>query len=207
MIWFNAALSAQPKLDHALIFCDSGRDRRWTPFVPSQSRQNGSNPMTEGLITPDQLRRITEETEMEKARAALEKKRKADGEHDQLRDAFMAREIHPEVFERVSRAVKSAAERGEQELMVLRFSSEYCTDGRPGDQQLRARLAKDPDRLRQARLRVLAKGTRAAWLQAARPGHGFSRRHAGRRGDVSEVVTRRAARFRMRCDIGPMPFA
>jgi N-acetylglucosamine kinase-like BadF-type ATPase len=85
--------------------------------------------MTEGLITPDQLRRIAEEKEMEKARAALEKKRKADSEHDQLRDAFMAREIHPEVFERVSKAVKGAAERGEQELMVLRFSSQYCTDG------------------------------------------------------------------------------
>ena len=32
---------------------------------------------------------------MEKTRAALEKKRKADSEHDQLRDAFMAHEIHP----------------------------------------------------------------------------------------------------------------
>jgi hypothetical protein len=84
--------------------------------------------VAEGIIAPEQLRRIAEETEMEKARAALEKKRKADGEHDQLRDAFMAREIHPEVFERVSRAVKGAAERGGQELMVLRFSSEYCTD-------------------------------------------------------------------------------
>jgi N-acetylglucosamine kinase-like BadF-type ATPase len=83
----------------------------------------------EGLITPEQLRRVTEEKEKEKARAALEKKSKADSEQDQLRDAFMAREIHPEVFERISKAVKSAAERGEQELMVLRFSSEYCTDG------------------------------------------------------------------------------
>ena len=85
--------------------------------------------MAEGLITPDELRRIADEKEMEKAREALEKKRKGDGEHDQLRDAFMAHDIHPEVFERVSRAVKSAAEGGEQELMVLRFSSEYCTDG------------------------------------------------------------------------------
>jgi hypothetical protein len=30
--------------------------------------------VAEGLITPDQLRRITEEKEMEKARQALEKK-------------------------------------------------------------------------------------------------------------------------------------
>ena len=85
--------------------------------------------MAEGLITPDELRRIADEKEMERAREALEKKRKGDSEYDQLRDAFMAREVHPEVFKRVSRAVKSAAERGKQELMVLRFSSEYCTDG------------------------------------------------------------------------------
>ena len=84
--------------------------------------------MAEGLITPDQLRRIADEKEMEKAREALEKKRKADSEHDELRDAFMAREIHPEVFARVSRAVKNAAERGQREVLVIRFSSAYCTD-------------------------------------------------------------------------------
>jgi N-acetylglucosamine kinase-like BadF-type ATPase len=84
--------------------------------------------VAEGLITPDQLRRIAEEKEMEKAREAFEKKRKVDSEHDQLREAFMAREIHPEVLARVSRAVKSAAERGQQEVLVIRFSSAYCTD-------------------------------------------------------------------------------
>jgi hypothetical protein len=84
--------------------------------------------VAEGLITPDQLRRITEEQEMAKAREALEKKRKAESEHDELRDAFMEREIHPEVFERVSRAVKGAAERGQREVLVTRFSSAYCTD-------------------------------------------------------------------------------
>jgi hypothetical protein len=85
--------------------------------------------VAEGLITPDQLRRITEEKDMEKAREALEKKRKADDEHQQLRDAFMAREIHPDVFERVSKVVRAAAERGEREVLALRFSSQYCTDG------------------------------------------------------------------------------
>jgi hypothetical protein len=85
--------------------------------------------VAEGLITPDQLRRIAEEKDMEKAREALEKKRKADETQHQMREAFMSREIHPEVFERVSRVVKSAAERGEREVMLFRFSSEYCTDG------------------------------------------------------------------------------
>ena len=85
--------------------------------------------MAEGLITPDQLRRIAEEKEMAQLREALEKKRKADEAQDQVRDAFMAQDIHPDVFERVSRVVKSAAERGEREVLAIRFSSEYCTDG------------------------------------------------------------------------------
>ena len=85
--------------------------------------------MAEGLITPDELRRIADEKEMAKAREALEKKRKADEAQDQVREAFMSRDIHPEVFERVSKVVRAAAERGEREVLALRFSSEYCTDG------------------------------------------------------------------------------
>jgi hypothetical protein len=85
--------------------------------------------MASGLISPEELKRITEEKEMAQLREALEKKRKVDDERQQLRDTFISREIHPEVFERVSRVVKSAAERGEREVLALRFSSEYCTDG------------------------------------------------------------------------------
>jgi hypothetical protein len=85
--------------------------------------------VAEGLIMPDELRRITEEKEMARVSEALEKKRKIDDERHQLHDAFMAQEIHPDVFERVSRVVKSAAERGEREVLAVRFPSEYCTDG------------------------------------------------------------------------------
>ena len=85
--------------------------------------------MTGGLIKPDELKRIADEVEMAKAREALEKKRKGDHERDAFCDSFMSREIQPEVFERLSRVVKSAAERGEHEVMVLRFPSAYCTDG------------------------------------------------------------------------------
>jgi hypothetical protein len=85
--------------------------------------------MAEGLVSPDQLRRITEQKELEKAKEALEKKRKVDDERTHLRDAFLAQEIHPQVFERVSRVVQSAAERGEHEVLAIRFPSEYCTDG------------------------------------------------------------------------------
>jgi hypothetical protein len=85
--------------------------------------------MPQGLITPDELRRMAEENELARAREALEKKKRIDEERDSLHEAFMARDVHPEVFERVSRAVTDAAERGEHELMVVRFPSTYCTDG------------------------------------------------------------------------------
>ena len=85
--------------------------------------------MAGGLITPDELRRIADEKEMEKAREALEKKRKVEDQEHELRDAFIAREIHPDVYERVSKVVRGAAERGEREVMVVRFPSTYCTDG------------------------------------------------------------------------------
>jgi hypothetical protein len=81
------------------------------------------------VIRPDDLKRIAEEVEMAKAREALEKKRKEDHERDAFRDSFMSREIQPEVFERLSRLVKSAAERGEHEVMVLHFPSAWCIDG------------------------------------------------------------------------------
>ena len=85
--------------------------------------------MAEGLITPNQLRRIIEGKEMPQLREALEKKRRADDERHHLHDAFMAQDIHPDVFARVSRVVKGAAERGEREVLAIRFPSEYCTDG------------------------------------------------------------------------------
>ncbi len=85
--------------------------------------------MAESLVTPDQLRRIAEEQEMARAKEALEKKRKVDDDRQHLREAFMGQEIHPQVLERVSRIVQGAAERGESEVLAVRFPSEYCTDG------------------------------------------------------------------------------
>jgi hypothetical protein len=82
-----------------------------------------------GVIRPDDLKRIADDVEMAKAREALEKNRKIDHERNEFRDAFMSREVQPEVFERLSRLVKGAAERGEHEVMVLRFPSAFCTDG------------------------------------------------------------------------------
>jgi hypothetical protein len=81
------------------------------------------------LIKPDELKHISDEMEMTKAREALEKKRKIEHERDQFHETFMSREVPPDVFERLSRLVKSAAERGEREVLAMRFPSAYCTDG------------------------------------------------------------------------------
>jgi hypothetical protein len=80
------------------------------------------------LIKPDELKHISDEMEMTKAREALEKKRKVEHERDEFREMFMHRDIHPDVFERVSRLVKGAAERGQREVMAIQFPSAYCTD-------------------------------------------------------------------------------
>jgi hypothetical protein len=102
---------------------------RPAPFVSLPSARNDrSTAVAEGMITPDELRCIAEEKEMAQLREALEKKRKADEERHHLHDAFMAEELVPDVFERASRMVKGAAERGEREVLAIRFPSEYCTD-------------------------------------------------------------------------------
>jgi hypothetical protein len=40
----------------------------------------------------------------------------------------MNQHVHLEAKARVTAAVRRAAERGEKEIQVLRFSSEFCTD-------------------------------------------------------------------------------
>jgi hypothetical protein len=88
--------------------------------------------VAEALITPEQLRRITEEKEMEKMHEALEKKRRMDEERHHFRDTFMQQDFprdDPRTRERFAALVRGAAERGEREVLALRFPSEYCTDG------------------------------------------------------------------------------
>ncbi|WP_245479776.1 hypothetical protein [Hansschlegelia zhihuaiae] len=66
-----------------------------------------------------------ETTNARKAREAAERERKA---QEELHDAFMKRELPPDIVERVSTRVRWAAERGEKELLVMRFPSSFCTD-------------------------------------------------------------------------------
>jgi hypothetical protein len=81
------------------------------------------------LIRPGDLQKVATEKEMVRAREIAEaEKRRADERHH-LQEAFMSRQLHPDVKLRVSTALRAAAERGETHLRVMTFSSELCTDG------------------------------------------------------------------------------
>ena len=82
----------------------------------------------EGMIKPEDLRQITEDKEMAELRQALEHKKKVEAEQKDVYQAFLNQHVHPEAKARVTLAVRRAAERGEKELQVLKFSSEFCTD-------------------------------------------------------------------------------
>jgi hypothetical protein len=82
----------------------------------------------EGMIRPEDLRQITEDKEMAELRQALEHKKKVEAEQKDVYQAFLNQHVHPEAKARVTLAVRRAAERGEKELQVLKFSREFCTD-------------------------------------------------------------------------------
>jgi hypothetical protein len=56
-------------------------------------------------------------------------KKKKEQKQLELRDAFMERDIHPEVFDRINNAVSVAAKQGKHQIQVITFPSSYCSDG------------------------------------------------------------------------------
>jgi hypothetical protein len=73
------------------------------------------------LLRPDDLKMIASDAEMakmEEERQLREQKRK---QQEQLREAFMSREIQPEAIERINAAVRIAAQQGHHQLLVGTF--------------------------------------------------------------------------------------
>lgn len=81
------------------------------------------------LLRPQELESISTEAEMAKARKYLDLDRKRAAEQKDIREAFMQRDIHPQVKERVNGAVRRAAEQGHHELQLFAFPASYCNDG------------------------------------------------------------------------------
>jgi hypothetical protein len=82
-----------------------------------------------GLLRPDDLKEISFDAEMKKMEVERGFKKKLEQQQLELREAFMSREIHPEAIERINKAVRTAAQRGQQKLQVLTFPCSFCNDG------------------------------------------------------------------------------
>lgn len=84
--------------------------------------------MSDDFLTPDQVRKISTDVEAKEIQAGLAMARKAEEEQKKLHEAFMSREVHPEMMGRVMAVVRRAAEQGRSEVLLFQFPSEYCTD-------------------------------------------------------------------------------
>lgn len=84
--------------------------------------------MSDTVLRPEDLHKISEEVEVAKVRETLARRRKEDEEKHRLREAFMAEDLPPNAMELLNTMVRRAAEQNRNELMVMSFPSEYCTD-------------------------------------------------------------------------------
>lgn len=82
-----------------------------------------------GFLKPVDLNQLSSDAEMEKMDQERKLKKKKEQKELELRDAFMSREIHPEVIERINTAVSIAAKQGLHQLQVITFPCTYCSDG------------------------------------------------------------------------------
>ena len=80
------------------------------------------------LLRPEDLKKIADDIDMAKAKKAMEHMKHDDEEKATLREAFMSRDIHPEVHTRVNNAIRRAAENGNRQVMILEFPASYCND-------------------------------------------------------------------------------
>ena len=82
-----------------------------------------------GLLRPNDLNQISSDAEMAKMDEERLYKKKKELQEQELREAFLSREIHPEVFDRINNAVRIAAKNGQQRLQVVTFPCSFCSDG------------------------------------------------------------------------------
>jgi len=81
------------------------------------------------VLTPKQLHDLAVEKAKSEARKELDVAAHADEEKRHMHEAFMAREVRPDVMERIMPVVRRAAEQGQTEVLVLQFPASYLSDG------------------------------------------------------------------------------
>jgi hypothetical protein len=80
------------------------------------------------IMKPEDLAKIADDLDTAKAKRALEHMKVEEEEKAGLHEAFMSRELHPDVKTRVNNAVRRAAEQGNRHICVLTFPASYCND-------------------------------------------------------------------------------
>jgi hypothetical protein len=80
------------------------------------------------LLTPADLRKISGDEDMARAKKAMESQRKDEEERAGLLEIFMARDLHPEAKARVNEAIRRAAQQGNRQLLAITFPASYCND-------------------------------------------------------------------------------
>lgn len=80
------------------------------------------------LLRPEDLRKISDDQDMAKAKQAMERMRVEEAERASLREIFMSREIHPEAKTRINTAIQRAAQQGDRQLLAVKFPASFCND-------------------------------------------------------------------------------
>jgi hypothetical protein len=80
------------------------------------------------LLRPGELHDISHAAEDAKMKAERLEREKRTKQKKELEEAFMSRELHPEVRDRVNAAIRRAAELGRHEIEVMTFPTSYCND-------------------------------------------------------------------------------
>lgn len=81
------------------------------------------------LMRPEDLKKISDDADMAKAQEQIKRAKKQEEEQKGLREAFLEKDIHPDVRDRVNAAIRRAAEQGNHELQIIIFPASYCNDG------------------------------------------------------------------------------
>lgn len=80
------------------------------------------------LLRPEDLRKISDDEDMAKARKTLERMKVEEDERAGLHEIFMSKDVHPQAKKRINDAVQRAAHQGQRQLLAVTFPASYCND-------------------------------------------------------------------------------
>jgi hypothetical protein len=140
------------------------------------------------FLRPAQLDEISSEIEAAKLDEDEQYKRKKEQTKRELREAFLARDIHPEVVDRVNNAVRIAARQGHRQLEVMTFPCSYCNDG-GGASTTCCPTGRRRSRASPSGTEFYERGAEAAGLQGHRPSCELRGRSARQHHHVPQMVS------------------